>query len=698
MGTKPVRQTTFTTGEVDINTWKRTDIEAAYLSAAQSLKNMEVGTTGLCRKRKGTRALLNVSTCAIPTSCLFEFRDKFGNYYIIMLGQQQACIFSAPSDTVQVVTSRGNNVITARGANVVVNNESITEIGSPLVLPYNAVDLPAIDYTQDNDVLILTHPNYQPGRIYISDYTTSPYTFAFEYLNISPLPAYDFGNINYNNFTVAYSISGSTLTFQFTGLGSDPGFDNDWIGGQLIGPGNSVNAPIGVALITAVSYSAGTTTFTATIQVPWLASGYSTSGSQYVVKQPAWSDKLGYPAKTVFYQNRLWLANTYSLNGGIFGSKINAPLNFDVGAGNDTDAIVYNVGINDSGSILWLNGGKQLEIYMENFECACPQDQNAAITPSTFSVKQQASYGVSPFCKPVAYLNDSYYLSKTGKAIINFKFNGVGLRYDAKNISAASQHLVKNPVNRALIRGDDSSQDNFIYFLNPDETLTSFQFAHEYKLAALTPVEFQSNTQDDPVIEIVDIVAVNNELYILKYYSLTQVFYIEHMVQDIKVDSARVLNMASSGVVTGLDDLDGYTVQVIYEGQDFGQYLVAGGQITVFNPEGFANDVIVGLLYENRVRPMYVFAGAMASPFFKQITRIYVDYQDSLNFYINGSLVQYQNFAQIQAGMPLTPQTDTAIYDPVMGWDRFATFEITQNSPFDLQILGIEYQIDTAVL
>jgi hypothetical protein len=95
---------------------------------------------------------------------------------------------------------------------------------------------------------------------------------------------------------------------------------------------------------------------------------------------------------------------------------------------------------------------------------------------------------------------------------------------------------------------------------------------------------------------------------------------------------------------------------------------------------------------------MYFDSGQLTSPFFKNINRIYVDYYNSLNFYINGKLVPYQSFADIQAGLPLIPQTGTAIVDTVGGYNRFATFSITQSSPFDLQILGIEYQIDTAVI
>ena len=53
MSEQMIRQTNFNMGEVDPTVWKRTDIPE-YLTAAQSLLNIEVGTTGLAKKRKGT--------------------------------------------------------------------------------------------------------------------------------------------------------------------------------------------------------------------------------------------------------------------------------------------------------------------------------------------------------------------------------------------------------------------------------------------------------------------------------------------------------------------------------------------------------------------------------------------------------------------------------------------------------------------
>ena len=382
----------------------------------------------------------------------------------------------------------------------------------------------------------------------------------------------------------------------------------------------------------------------------------------------------------------------------MFGSKLNQPISFDVGTGKDTDAIIYTIGQSDAVEIQWMNGGKQLEIFTSNYEFVAPQNEEVGLTPSTFSIRQQSSYGSSTLFKPQTYLNDSYFVQKTGKSAINFRFTGVGLSYQSSNISPQSQHLMKNPTTRALLRGTDTSQDNFIYLLNNvDNTLTCFQFATEIKLSALTPIIFEDNVQ------LIDIVTVNNTVYLLKYYILTQVYTIEALQEGVYIDSAQDYLMALDGTVTQLDRFNGYNVQVVYQGQDYGQYPVINGQITVTNINQktlVPITVSIGLLFDVEIIPMYPYASPTSSPFEKIISRIYIDYYNSLNFYINGNLVKYQNFKEIQNDIPLTPRTDTAIYNPVEGYNRFdnKAIVITQSAPFDLQILAIGYQIDSAVI
>ncbi|WP_010597620.1 hypothetical protein [Rickettsiella massiliensis] len=71
MATELIRQTMFSSGEVDSINYHRTDFKD-YLTAAQSLLNIEVGTTGLAKKRKGTKFLTQTKN-SDPNAKLYSF-------------------------------------------------------------------------------------------------------------------------------------------------------------------------------------------------------------------------------------------------------------------------------------------------------------------------------------------------------------------------------------------------------------------------------------------------------------------------------------------------------------------------------------------------------------------------------------------------------------------------------------------------
>ena len=647
----------FSSGEVDAIHYHRTDFRD-YLTAAQSLLNVEVGTTGLAKKRKGTQFLL-ITNHQDPHSKLYGFQDKNNQFYIFISLEKLFDIYKISAD------------------------KTITYYQT-LTTPYLSEDLNDIDYTLDNDSLILVHNKYPPARITIKDYTKPDFTY--EVLNLYPLPAYDFGDVDYSKATITITTTNQIATITVTGVQ----FDETWIGGELIGGGTTEFNPIGYGIITNVVYSGGNTVFTADEIVAF--KNDTTKGTRFSIRKPAFSAALGYPSRVLYYQNRLWLANTATLPNTIFGSKINAPVNFDVGIGQDTDAIIYTLGQSDSGGIVWLNSGKQLEVYTANYEFVAPQEQDIGLTPSTFSIRQQSAYGVSDKLKPLSYLNDSYYLNKMGNAIINFRFQGIGQSYLASNISQASTHLVKNPTKAVLLRGSDTSQDNFIYFLNPDHSITAFQFAHEVNLAALTPLS--SHQQN----EIQDIVSIDNTIYLLKNYKNSQQTVLERMDENLKIDGYEIKQLPKDGVIEDLNRFEGMSVQIIFEDQDYGLYVVKDGKIQVNNPEKKMGPCFVGLLYPVEIIPMYFYAGSSNADLMKQITKVYVEYFQSLNFYINEQLTNYQVFTDIQQAKNLSPQSGTAIITPVFSWNRDKTFVIKQNAPFDLNITAIAYQVTATMI
>lgn len=75
-----IRQTMFSSGEVDAINYHRTDFRD-YLTAAQSLLNVEVGTTGLAKKRKGTQFLIQAQKSDPILNCM-AFRIRMNSFIV----------------------------------------------------------------------------------------------------------------------------------------------------------------------------------------------------------------------------------------------------------------------------------------------------------------------------------------------------------------------------------------------------------------------------------------------------------------------------------------------------------------------------------------------------------------------------------------------------------------------------------------
>jgi len=650
-----VRQDSFQFGEIDEINFNETS-SPFYLKSLKSAKNMLVSNTAKLVKRTGFKNIKSLSDETIGPKLtadtrMFGFFAEDNEYYIIFATNLEFSFYKV---------SDGSFV-------------------TPIATPYVNAELKNIKDTNGENNIIFVHPDNIQARLDESagTFTYTPFSFAQQ-------PVYDFGDVNYNS-AVTTMAGGTTVTFTLTVTGVTT-FTTDWVGGLVIGGGNNINDPIGYGVITSVVVGANTV-FTGTVKIDFKDGTFS--GSDFSIRKPIYSATLGFPSAVILFQNRLWFANTKTLKNTIAGSKINQFDNFDVGIGRDNDAIIDTLGDTNAGEIEFLNSGKQIEIYTRNFEYVSPQPNGIALTPSSFTARLQSSYGVSKDFQPINYGNNSYYMGRGGKSLFKFEFQGLGESYASENISFVSSHLIKSPTSSAVVQSTINSQENYLFLLNNDSTLTCYQFSDAAAINSFTPLTFGDETN----VNIIDIIDIDNKFYMLVFLKTSSKYILARFDEDFYHDFYQVKTLPANGVITGLTDYEGYTVSVVFEGQGFGDYVVSSGQITVDNPDMDTGDCTVGLTYNVEIKPLSPFDGAKLTDAFKKTSFIYIDYFNSLNFNVNGKLVPYKTFAEIQAGDELMPKTGTAKISTAKGWRITQDIEITQSSPLPLSILSISYQI-----
>ena len=385
-----------------------------------------------------------------------------------------------------------------------------------------------------------------------------------------------------------------------------------------------------------------------------------------------------------FYQNRLWYGNLPILPLTVFGSQENTPDNFDVGVENPADAIIETLSNSTLKKILFLNAGKELEIYTPVQDSVAPQEPDQGLQAANFTVRSQSAFGCYSGVKPRTYMNDSYFVLTGGKGLIRYHFTGVGESYQASNVSIATD-LVNEPDTSAIVKLEDESQNMLLVLKNSDNTCTVFQTNEEIPLDAFTYWNFPDN------VIILDILGFDNQLVALVQLSGTNTYLLmKYDTSSSYLDVQMDATMNASGVVTGLTIFEGYEVTVVYQGQDYGTKTVVSGQVTV-DPHGNSGTVQVGFLYNWRVESMPIFLDEESVDIPKKVSKIYVEFYNSLGFTINGYSRGWYPYTQIQAGNPPTPFSGTIEIGSSLGYAVNQSIVLEQLAPFPITILGFSY-------
>ena len=168
--------------------------------------------------------------------------------------------------------------------------------------------------------------------------------------------------------------------------------------------------------------------------------------------------------------------------------------------------------------------------------------------------------------------------------------------------------------------------------------------------------------------------------------------YVEYLDSTLNMDSGLSGTVTgSSTTVTGLDHLEGETVQILIDDAVYPVQKVSSGAITVSLPSTFASKTIeVGLGYVSTIKTMRVEAGAEAGTAQgrkKRYNEVLVRLYKTVGATINGDQIPFRTSAS-KMGQPISSFTgDKRVSN--LGWDRDGQVTIQQTQPLPMTILGI---------
>ena len=404
-------QNSFAGGEVSAEFFIRDN-----LNGLSRLENMDVIAGGGLRRRRGLQsfATLNSSGRLIPFSV-----SESENYLLALID----------------------------GHLKIYNN---SELVRDLLVIWDFADIEKIQYAQRFGTMIFVHPDYRPYVLTKTDSGFQLSEFAFEVNDadmFENMPFMKFDDATGVKITVTKNSAGNNYATFTT--------NKDFWRADNVG-----------TRIMLLDKQWQITEYTS----PTVVTAYT--NSQYTLpskpvsdwSESAFSARRGWPCSITFHQDRLVFGGSKSWPSGIWMSCVGRHNNFNVGTGLDDEAIFLTLISEQRQQICTVVSSDNLQILTNVGEWAI---SSKPLTPSVVDVKQHTAVGsvASRYLPPQKIEGATVFISNTEKDIRELSLDALGENYNARDLCAASKHLMNTPIDLSY---NEDTRQLYVVMINGD--------------------------------------------------------------------------------------------------------------------------------------------------------------------------------------------------------------------------------------
>ena len=411
-------------------------------------------------------------------------------------------------------------------------------------------------------------------------------------------------------------------------------------------------------------------------------------------KEDIWSATRGYPKTACFYEGRLVLGGTRSKPQSLLFSKSGSFFDFDIDDGDDDEAIFVTISSRKLNDIVDVFPGRNLQVFTSGAEFAVTSNP---VTPSNAKVAPQTSHGALNV-ETQDVDGSTIFVDRNGKSIRDFVFSFNEDAYVTQDLSVLASHLITQPVDMALLSGTQSDDANWVFFVNNDGKGVILNTLRAQDITGFTRWENTGN--------IKNVCVVDEDLYLVTERAINgaAVKFLERWNFDHKMDaSTKIAPTSSQTVLTGLDYLEGQTVQIVADGVVLQARAVSSGSITLESSETGYTSVEVGLNFPIELKPMPLntnVGSGQNQMRLKRVVRINSRVFESSGVYVNGNPVPIRAFgAAPDTPLDNPPEVLTGIIDDIYGTDGWTreevpVFTVPDPTPFHIQM--IEFEVESS--
>ena len=404
--------------------------------------------------------------------------------------------------------------------------------------------------------------------------------------------------------------------------------------------------------------------------------------------EQSYSTYRGFPSAITFHENRLWFGGTDSQPDGIWSSKTAEYFNFDVGKGEDTDAIDLDAAAGVTNRIRHLVSNRDLQVFASQGEFFLPSSTTQPLTPANAKISAQTPFGTG-FVRPQSIDGATLFVQSTGTAVREYVFADSEGAYVGGQVSLLSSHLITNPKQLAVVKGSLNRSGAYGFFLNGDGNISVFyHIRNEKKLGWMN---WTTNGS------YVSVGSTDNNLFAVVSRDQgdgTTKLYLEQFDTDFQLDCSKDYSGSNGVFAVSSVFANGASVDVVEGTEYLGAFTVASGNADVSAVDSSSSSAEIGYKFTPELKTLPIDASVQGGPLTarpRRLSLVDLDLNDTLSVSVNGTdmIIRNVNFDPSQ---PRVKQTGKEEFRP-LGFSKDPRVTISQSAPLDLQINGMVIEV-----